>query len=190
MIMKAVVIEMIKNKIIYALGTAPSKVMYRVTPYVCNVCGTIVKGAEALKNHEKSHTAGATECEFCGKQVNSVRIKQHIQRVHSENPYKGAQCPCCYKFTHDLKNHIKTHTPKAVRQQSQSSSKEVKELPFECSICGFRSETEEQNQNHEANKHKDGPSRFKENYKYACGYCSKRYICRRSVSRVMITMRF
>ena len=89
-------------------------------PYTCPVCDKGFKSQSNLYQHSFVHEAGKKhKCELCDYETNRREAMRRHQLVHTgERPYRCDLCGKDYKYSGDLKNHVKLHsTPGGLYQR-------------------------------------------------------------------------
>ncbi|XP_063911194.1 gastrula zinc finger protein XlCGF57.1-like [Zophobas morio] len=94
--------------------------------FTCEICSTVLRKAEAYRNHMQRHSGQAINyvCDICGKVITSLQgLKKH-KRIHTgEKNFLCVTCGKDFVTNQSLIMHTRVHT---------------KERPFQCLICTKR----------------------------------------------------
>lgn len=121
--------------------------------YLCDFCGKNLLSVKALKLHMKTHSAQRPKCEICDKTFSSYSALYMHRKIHSgEKPYICEICQKGFRQKPAFASHVATHS--RVR-------------PFVCVVCSKSFANKSQLKQHMV-LHSDEKA-------YTCGICHKQF---------------
>ena len=82
-------------------------------PFQCELCPKGFALRWLRDTHQETHNPQYIECEVCGKDIRTVKMKIHMRNVHElQNQRQKVICKICGKGVKGISGHLKKHEEK------------------------------------------------------------------------------
>ena len=145
------------------------------TPIICDECGKTCGNQRKLDAHKKSHIV--LPCQFCGKFISSLNMKNHLDIMHSDadKSVPSFICEHC-TFATTQKRYLYQHKKYSKCQEKFDENSQIY-VAYNCKLCYEKFPASKFSENmylkHYKSIHGCLPPEFKDKERYPCTQCSE-----------------